>query len=259
MADTENSVILSTKGLSIHFGGLIALNKVDVNVREGEIHGLIGPNGAGKTTFTNAVSGLIRPENGKILFMGNIISNLEPHSITEKGISRTFQKAQILPHLNCLQNIMTGCHPRIKSGMLKTMFYPHFLRREEEKKTETRAMELLDMVGMTGSAERSGAELSWVECQLLQIARSMATEPKLVILDEPTAGMGLEESRIVGKIIRQIRDTDVTIVLISHDMKLVMENADRVSVLDFGEKIAEGNPDNIKDDPRVLEAYLGTE
>ena len=259
MADTENSVILSTKGLSIHFGGLIALNKVDVDVREGEIYGLIGPNGAGKTTFTNAVSGLIRPENGKILFMGNIISNLEPHAITDKGISRTFQKAQILPQLNCLQNIMTGCHPRIKSGILKTMFYPHFLRREEEKKTETRAMELLDLVGMTGSAERSGAELSWVECQLLQIARSMATEPKLVILDEPTAGMGFEESRIVGKIIRQIRDTGVTIVLISHDMKLVMENADRVSVLDFGEKIAEGNPDNIKDDPRVLEAYLGTE
>ena len=111
MADTENSVILSTKELSIHFGGLIALNKVDVDVREDEIHGLIGPNGAGKTTFTNAVSGLIRPDTGKILFMGNIISNLEPHAITEKGISRTFQKAQILPQLNCLQNIMTGCHP----------------------------------------------------------------------------------------------------------------------------------------------------
>ncbi len=259
MVDTENRVILSTKDLSVHFGGLIALNNVDVNVKEGEIHGLIGPNGAGKTTFTNAVSGLIKPNTGKVLFMDETISSLEPHTITEKGISRTFQKAQILPELNCLQNVMTGCHPRIKSGMVKTMFYPHFLRKNEEKKIETRAMELLDLVGMAESAERSGGELSWVECQLLQIARSMATEPKLVILDEPTAGMGFEESRMVGEIIRQIRDTGVTIVLISHDMKLVMENAEMISVLDFGEKIAEGNPDNIKDDPRVLEAYLGTE
>jgi branched-chain amino acid transport system ATP-binding protein len=259
MTDAENRIILSTRRLSVHFGGLIALNKVDVDVREGQIHGLIGPNGAGKTTFTNTVSGLIKPDTGEILFMNDVISTLEPHAITEKGITRTFQKAQILSGLNCLQNVMTGCHPRIKSGMLKTMFYPHFLRKEEERKIEQRARKLLVLVGMSGSAERSGEDLSWIECQLLQIARSMATEPKLVILDEPTAGMGYEESRMVGKIIRQIRDTGVTIILISHDMKLVMENADLVSVLDFGEKIAEGDPENIKDDPRVLEAYLGTE
>ena len=259
MSGTENRIILSTKGLTVRFGGLIALNNVEVNVREGQIHGLIGPNGAGKTTFTNTVSGLIRPDTGEILFMDNVISKLDPYAITEKGITRTFQKAQILPGLNCLQNVMTGCHPRIKSGMLKTLFYPHFLRKKEEGKIKEKAGELLELVGMSGSAERSGGDLSWVECQLLQIARSMATEPKLLILDEPTAGMGFEESRVVGKIIRQIRDTGVTIILISHDMKLVMENADMVSVLDFGEKIAEGIPEKIKDDPRVLEAYLGTE
>lgn len=259
MTDTENRIALSTKGLSVHFGGLIALNRVDISVMESQIHGLIGPNGAGKTTFTNTVSGLIKPDAGEILFMGKKISNLEPHTITEKGISRTFQKAQILPGLNCLQNVMTGCHPRIKSGILRTMFYPHFLRKNEERKIEEKAIKLLDLVGMSGSAKRSGSDLSWVECQLLQIARSMATEPKLVILDEPTSGMGFEESRMVGKIIRQIRDTGVTIILISHDMNLVMENADRVSVLDFGENIAEGNPEDIKDDPSVLEAYLGTE
>ena len=259
MTDTENRIILSTKGLSVHFGGLIALNNVDINIREGEIHGLIGPNGAGKTTFTNTVSGLIKPDTGEILFMDNVISNLEPHIITEKGISRTFQKAQILPGLNCLQNVMTGCHPRIKAGMLKTLFYPHFLRKAEERKIQEKATRLLTLVGMAGSAERSGVDLSWVECQLLQTARAMAAAPILLILDEPTAGMGFEESRTVGKIIRQIRDSGVTIILISHDMKLVMENADRVSVLDFGEKICEGHPENIKDDPRVLEAYLGTE
>jgi branched-chain amino acid transport system ATP-binding protein len=188
-----------------------------------------------------------------------VINDLEPHIITEIGISRTFQKAQILPGLNCLQNVMTGCHPRIKSGMFKTLFYPYFFRSEEEKEIKTKALALLDLVGLSDSAERSGGDLSWVECQLLQIARSLATDPDLFILDEPTAGMGFEESRIVGGIIKQIRGTGVTIILISHDMKLVMDNADWVSVLDFGEMICDGDPESVKDDPNVLEAYLGTE
>ncbi|NLD35929.1 MAG: ABC transporter ATP-binding protein [Desulfatiglans sp.] len=256
---SDKPIILSTKGLSVHFGGLIALNNVDVTVREGEIHGLIGPNGAGKTTFTNAVSGLIREKTGEIHFFDQVISILEPHIIAERGISRTFQKAQVLPGLNCLENVMTGCHAGIKSGMLKTMLLPGFLRKGEEDEIREKAKLLLDLVGMTGSIKKAGSDLSWMECQLIQIARSMAASPKLLILDEPTAGMGFDESRMVGNIIRQIRDTGVTIILISHDMKLVMENSDRVSVLDFGEMIFEGDPEALKDNQKVLEAYLGTE
>ena len=259
ITDPEKNVILSTSGLSVHFGGLVALNNADVNVRNGDIHGLIGPNGAGKTTFTNVVSGLLRPDSGEIRFKDKEITLLEPHIITTLGISRTFQKAQILPQLNCLQNVMTGCHPRIKSGMIKTLFYPRILRKEEERETRERALNLLNLVGLSDAIERSGNNLSWVDCQLLQVARSLATDPELLILDEPTAGMGFEESRMVGKIIKQIRNTGITIILISHDVKLVMENADWVTVLDFGEKIFEGHPKNAKDDPKVLEAYLGTE
>ncbi len=175
------------------------------------------------------------------------------------GISRTFQKAQILPGLNCLQNVMTGRHSRIRSNIIRTLIVPRFFRKEEEKDIRDRSFNLLELVGLSESAERSGGDLSWVECQLLQIARSLASDPELIILDEPTAGMGYEESCLVGEIIKKIRDAGITVILISHDVRLVMQNADRVTVLDFGEKICEGPPDKVKDDPGVLEAYLGTE
>lgn len=255
----EKQVILSTSGLSKYFGGLAALKKVDIKVREGEIHGLIGPNGAGKTTFANVVSGLLRPTEGRIYFNSTEITNVDPHIIASIGLSRTFQRAQIFPRMNCLQNVMVGHHPRIKTGILKTMFRPPFFRGAEEEEAKRRALELLQLVGLSDSAERMGTDLVWVECQLVQIARSIANEPKLLILDEPTSGMGVEESQIIGNIIKQVRDTGVTIIVISHDVRLVMDNADWVTVIDFGEKICEGIPSLVRDNPKVLEAYLGTE
>jgi branched-chain amino acid transport system ATP-binding protein len=255
----ENRAILTTTGLSKYFGGLAALKKVDITVREGQIHGLIGPNGAGKTTFANVVSGLLRPTEGEIHFNGTQIDHLEPHIIASMGLSRTFQRAQVFPRMNCLQNVMVGHHPRFKTGILKTMFRPPFFRGAEEDEAKRRALELLELVGLSDSAERMGTDLVWVECQLVQIARSIANEPRLLILDEPTAGMGVEESQIIGRLVRRVRDTGVTIILISHDVRLVMDNADWVTVLNFGEKICEETPGAVQCDAKVLEAYLGTE
>jgi branched-chain amino acid transport system ATP-binding protein len=251
--------VLKTVGLSKDFMGLRAIDRLDFTVEEGKIHGLIGPNGSGKTTFFNLVSGLFPSTEGKIYFESVDITKLPPYVITKMGISRTFQIARIMDRTNCLDNVMAGLHCRTKTDVFGTLFHLPFHRSAQEEKIMKRSFELLQFVGLENAAERSAAQLVWVETQLLQIARALATEPRLLLLDEPTAGMGSEESKKVQKIIAQIRETGITVVVVSHDIRLMLEVADIITVIEFGKKIAEGTPEQIQNNQHVLEAYLGKE
>jgi branched-chain amino acid transport system ATP-binding protein len=259
MIQRKGTSILTTSGLTKYFGNLCAIDNLDIDIKEGEIHSVIGPNGSGKTTFFNLVTGLLQASKGRIYFEGKDITNISPNIITRMGIGRTFQRARVMPMMSCMDNVMAGMYSRSRPDIIRTFFRVPFTRSPQETRLRQRALELLQFVGLQDSAERWGEELVWVECQLLQIAIALATEPRLLLLDEPTAGMGPEETEKVDTLIRQIKDVGTTIVLVAHDTRLVMGISDWVTVLNFGEKITEGRPEEVKDHPKVLEAYLGDE
>lgn len=253
-----SDVLLRTDRLRKEFGGLVAVDDVDFTVPENTIVSLIGPNGAGKTTFFNMLTGVYRPTEGRVLFGGEDMTNKPPHAFTQRGIGRTFQNIRLFQNMTALENVLVGMHVRLKGNLFEALVRTPRVKREEKEARE-RARELLEFSGLRRRDNVIGKNLSYGDQRRLEVARALATQPKLLLLDEPTAGMNPQETADFTKFVSRLREEQqLSVLLIEHDMRVVMGISDRVTVLDYGEKIAEGTPQEIQKNDRVIEAYLGT-
>ncbi|TWD83694.1 amino acid/amide ABC transporter ATP-binding protein 1 (HAAT family) [Kribbella amoyensis] len=255
-APTTGRPVLEAAGVTMRFGGLLAVNDVNLTVREGEIVGLIGPNGAGKTTFFNCLTGLYKPTGGEVRFDGTPLPP-KPRAVVRAGMARTFQNIRLFANMTALENVMVGRYCRTSAGPITSVLRGPKFRREEAA-TRARAQELLDFVGLGKSSEHLARNMPYGDQRRLEIARALATDPKLILLDEPTAGMNPQETRQASDLIFKIRDSGLSVVVIEHDMRFIFNLCDRVLCLVRGEALVEGSPEQVQSDPRVIEAYIGT-